>query len=127
MQVSFSDLNLEKILAMQQIPIDAAEYFPKWLRALEGKRIRISGYMFPPFKETDISEFVLMHELRITNFGAPIRLDEVIDVRLQKDTTTDFQQNKKLDVEGIFRIAPIIEDGELWGLYEIEDARLISD
>lgn len=127
LSVSFSALSLEKILAMRQIPADAVEHFPEWLRELEGKRVRITGYMYPPFKETNLSEFILVPELQITNFAAPIRLDEAIVVRLQEETTTDYQGTRKFDVEGVFRIAPLIDEGELWELYQIEDARLILD
>jgi len=127
LSVSFSDLSLKKILAMRQIPADAAEHFPAWLRQLEGKRVRISGYMYPPFKETNLSEFVLVPDAQLMNFGRAIRADEAIEARLQKDTTTDYQVNRRFDVEGIFRIVPMIEDGELWGLYQLEEARLIFE
>lgn len=125
LRVSFSDLNLEKILAMRTIPEDAAKNFPNWLKLLEGKRIRISGYMYPPHKETNLSAFMLVPELQIMNFGAPILPDEVMIILLQKNTTTDYQQNRRFDVEGIFRIAPFVDKGQLLELYQIEEARLI--
>ena len=125
LRVSFYDLNLKQILDMQTIPVDAAKHFPNWLKLLEGKRIRISGYMFPSHKETNLSVFRLVPALQIMNFGAPIRDDEVIVVLLQKNKTTDYQQNRKFDVEGTFKIAPIVEEGELLGLYQLEEARLI--
>lgn len=127
MSVSFTDLSLEKILAMRQIPAHAAEYFPEWLRELEGKRVRISGYMYPPFKEKDLDAFVLVPKLQLMNFGIAMRVDEAISVRLRKNMTTNYQVNRELDVEGVFRITPLIEEGELWDLYHLDEARLIPN
>lgn len=125
LRVSFSDLNLKQILDMQKIPVDAVKHFPNWLKLLEGKRIRISGYMSPSHKETNLSVFRLVPVLQIMNFGAPIRADEVIVVLLQKSKTTEYQQNRRFDVEGTFKIAPIVEEGELLELYQLEEAHLI--
>ena len=69
LRVSYDDLDLLKILNMEPVPVDAADHFPTWLKDLDGKRIRIRGFMYPPFQETEIPFFVLARDNQICCFG----------------------------------------------------------
>ena len=48
------------------VPEDAVDYFPKWLSRLDGKRIRIRGFMYPPYEETGIEAFMLARDNQIS-------------------------------------------------------------
>ena len=63
-RVSFDDVDLLKVMNLDPVPADAPERLPKWLKALDGKRIRVRGFMYPPFQDTDIRGFVLARDNR---------------------------------------------------------------
>lgn len=127
LRVSYDDLDLLKVLNMDPVPVDAADHFPKWLKNLDGKRIRIRGFMYPPFQETDIPFFVLARDNQICCFGRDPKRYDVIDVVMRDGVTTDYIQNRPFDVVGVFHIAPEASGGELYQLYVIDDAIVIDN
>ncbi len=64
MRVSYDDVDLLKVLNMDPVPVDVADYLPGWLEQLDGKRIRIRGFMMPAFTDTNIHFFVLRGIIR---------------------------------------------------------------
>ena len=68
-RISFDDVDLLKVMNLDPVPADAPERLPKWLKALDGKRIRVRGFMYPPFQDTDIRGFVLARDNQICCFG----------------------------------------------------------
>ncbi|HUE16637.1 MAG TPA: hypothetical protein VMR25_20855, partial [Planctomycetaceae bacterium] len=46
-RVSYDDIDLLKILNMDPVTPNAGNLMPAWLKGLEGRRIRIRGYMYP--------------------------------------------------------------------------------
>ena len=48
-RVSFDDFDLLKVMNLDPVPLDAVGKLPKWLKALDGKRVRVRGFMYPPF------------------------------------------------------------------------------
>jgi len=121
-RVSYDDIDLLKVLNMQPVPADADTYFPEWLSSLDGKRIRIRGFMIPPFQATGLKRFALARDNGICCFVRTPKIYDVIDVRMADGETTDYIANKTFDVEGVFRIQPFADDGELDKLYKSEDA-----
>jgi hypothetical protein len=70
---------------------------PQSIRALEGKRIRIRGYMYPPFEETGITEFMLCGETKSKGCSWLAGLEYVpihylIDVFLQNGLSVEYGQ-----------------------------------
>lgn len=99
---------------------------PDRIRNLSGKRIRIRGYMVPPFEDTGIKRFAFEGETRAKPFrpssGKPMPvhfLDMV--VQLRAGDATEFVTGPLL-VEGRFRIKEDIHERELLGLFHIDDA-----
>lgn len=45
LRISYDDFDLLKILNMEPVPADAVEHFPDWLRSLDGKKVRVRGFM----------------------------------------------------------------------------------
>lgn len=124
-RVSYDDIDLLKVLNMQPVPADADNYFPDWLNRLDGQRIRIRGFMIPPFQATGLKRFALARDNGICCFVRTPKIYDVIDVRMAEGQTTDYIANKPFDVEGIFRIQPDADDGELYKLYKIDEATVI--
>lgn len=127
LRVSYDDLDLLKILNMQPVPTDAADYFPEWLEQLDGKRVRIRGFMYPAFQSTGLRGFVMARDNQICCFGRDPKVYDLIVVKMKEGTTTDYiPPTRSFDVEGTFHIRPEVED-DLWlGLYEIHDAKVLS-
>ena len=126
-RVSYDDLDLLKVLKMDPVTPDAAEKMPAWLRQLHGKRVRIRGFMYPPFQETGIPKFVLARDNQICCFGRNPKIYDLIEVTMQAGTTTDYIQGRPFDVVGKFRIElGQLEDGMIFGLYYIDNASVIA-
>jgi hypothetical protein len=124
LRVSFDDFDLLKILNLDPVPPDAPERLPKWLKELDGKRIRVRGFMYPPFQDTDIRGFVLARDNQICCFGRTPKEYDLVDVFLRKGKTTHYIQNRPFDVVGVFRIKSEIE--KYTAMYELEDAVVIE-
>jgi hypothetical protein len=124
--VSYDDIDLLKVLNMDPVPADAANNFPAWLKGLEGRRVRIRGFMFPPFSQTGIHAFGLARDNQICCFGRNPKIYDVFDVHMRDGVTTEYLPNRPFDVVGVFHIRPEAEEGKLFRLYEIDDATVIA-
>ena len=123
-RVSFDDVDLLKVLNLDPVPADAPERLPKWLKALDGKRIRVRGFMFPPFQDTDIRGFVLARDNQICCFGRTPKEYDLIDTFMRKGVATHYIQGRPFDVVGVFHIKSDIE--KYTAMYELEDAVVIE-
>lgn len=123
-RVSFDDVDLLKVMNLDPVPADAPERLPKWLKALDGKRIRVRGFMYPPFQDTDIRGFVLARDNQICCFGRTPKEYDLVDIFLRKGVTTHYIQNRPFDVVGVFHIKSEIE--KYTAMYELEDAVVIE-
>ena len=123
-RVSFDDVDLLKVMNLDPVPADAPERLPKWLKELDGKRIRVRGFMFPPFQDTDIRGFVLARDNQICCFGRTPKEYDLVETFLRKGVTTHYIQNRPFDVVGVFRIKSEIE--KYTAMYELEDAVVIE-
>lgn len=124
LRVSFDDIDLLKVLNMDPVTENAPELMPKWLKDLDGKRIRIRGFMFPPFEETNIRGFTLARDNQICCFGRNPLVYDLVDVYMRKGETTDYIQNRPFDVVGVFHIGDSIIPGEL---YSVDDAIVVDE
>lgn len=123
-RVSFDDVDLLKVMNLDPVPADAPERLPKWLKELDGKRIRVRGFMFPPFQDTDIRGFVLARDNQICCFGRTPKEYDLVEIFMRKGVTTHYIQNRPFDVVGIFRIKSEIE--KYSAMYELEDAVVLE-
>ena len=123
-RVSFDDVDLLKVLNLDPVPADAPERLPKWLKELDGKRIRVRGFMFPPFQDTDIRGFVLARDNQICCFGRTPKEYDLIETFMRKGVATHYIQGRPFDVVGIFHIKSDIE--KYTAMYELEDAIVIE-
>jgi hypothetical protein len=120
LRISYDDFDLLKVMNLDPVPKDAPDKLPKWLRALDGQRIRVRGFMYPPFQDTDIRGFVLARDNQICCFGRTPKEYDLVDVFMRKGVTTSYIQNRPFDVVGVFRIKSEVE--RFTAMYELEDA-----
>ncbi len=122
-RISFDDFDLLKILNMDPVPDDASRHMPAWLKQLDGKRIRVRGFMYPTFQDP-VSAFVLARDNQICCFGRNPKIYDLVRVAMRDGKTSAYIQNRPFDVVGRFRIAGKVEDGKL--LYSLDDAIVID-
>lgn len=125
-RVSYDDLDLLKVLNMDPVPVDAVSHFPEWLNSLDGRTVRIRGFMFPAYVATGITSFRMARDNEICCFKREPMIYDVMMVRLADGETTRYIQNIPFDVVGTFHIDPVVEDGDLLDLYRIDNARVIE-
>jgi hypothetical protein len=126
LRVSYDDIDLLKVLNMDPVPRDAATFMPAWLKGLDGRRIRIRGFMYPTFQQTGVHAFGLARDNQICCFGRNPKIYDVFDVVLHPGTSTDYIPNRPFDVVGVFHIRPEADAGGLYRLYEMDDAVVVA-
>ncbi len=115
-----------KLINMDTVTSDCIEMMPAWLRDLNGKHVRIRGYMKPSGLAEGIPEFVFVRSTDLCCFGPKGKVYHLIAVKLKAGTTTDYIELKPFDVVGNFRIEKIeLDDGLIFLLYHIDDAAII--
>ncbi|MCR9234144.1 MAG: hypothetical protein NXI29_24370 [bacterium] len=126
LQVSYDDIDLLKVMNMEPVTPEAPELMPQWLKDLNGKRIRIRGFMYPPFQQTGNEYFLLARDNQICCFGKNPKIYDLFPVLLKDGVTTDYILNRPFDVVGVFHIKAETIDGELERIYLIDDAIVID-
>lgn len=126
-RVTYDDIDLLKVLNMEPVPVDAEQHFPEWLKALEGRLVRIRGFMYPTFEATGLTSFVLARDNGICCFVRKPKIYDIISVAMADGETTDYIDGRPFDVEGIFEIDPSADITELSGLFRIRDAKVLSN
>jgi hypothetical protein len=126
MRVTYDDFDLLKVLNMDPVTPEAPDLMPGWLKDLSGQRIRVRGFMYPPFQETGLRGFVLARDNQICCFGRNPKVYDLVAVTMRDGVTANYIANRPFDVVGIFRIEPAAEEGKLYELYKIDDALVID-
>jgi hypothetical protein len=128
LRVGFDDLDLLKLLRMDPVTPDCVEKMPGWLRGLDGKTVRIRGFMKPGLLLEGIPQFMCVRDTGLCCFGPKGKIYDMIAVTLKEGTTTSYIELRPFDVVGKFRIEllELEEDGTIFGLYYIDDARIIQ-
>ena len=113
--------------SFDELAFDPGEEFrrmfvPQRIDELDGKRVRIRGYMWPSSKQRGIRRFVLRK-----NFGCSYKhpADEVIRVTVEEGWGTEFT-TRAITVEGRFVIDPVEGQERTIALYRLDDATVFT-
>lgn len=99
--------------SLQQIPAD--------IRALNGRRVRVSGFMLPvKLNAGKVVEMLLISDPMICCYGAVPRPNEWITVRLKQGIAPEMDVLRTFS--GLLKVGPVLDDGYLTAIYEMEDA-----
>ncbi len=126
LRVSYDDIDLLKVINMDPVTPDVADKLPQWLLDLDGKRIRIRGFMYPTYVESGIEKFALARDNDICCFKRNPKIYDVFMVFMRKGMTTNYIEGRPFDVEGIFHVKVEAEEGIMLQLYFIDDAIIIK-
>ena len=126
-RVSFDDLDLLKVLNMDPVVENAVELMPDWLRNLNGKTIRIRGFMYPTYDTEGIEHFVLARDNQICCFGRDPKIYDLVQVNMKEGKSTHYiPASRAFDVIGKFKIEMHSQEGKPYGLYAIDQADVID-
>lgn len=100
-EISFDDLKFD---ILPDAPYDPAMLTDQ-IRAFDGKVVKLRGYILPStlFRETNISEFVLVRDNQECCFGPGAALYDCVVVNLVGSTRTDFT-TRPVTVTGTFKL-----------------------
>lgn len=126
LRVSFDDFDLQRVLGVVIPQPEVISHLPGWLRALNGQRVRVRGYMVPAWREEDLTGFVLARDTEVCCFGPRGKIYHLVTVKLRRGETTDYIQLRPFDVEGVSRIQPVADGDEMLQLYLIDDAVMMN-
>ena len=125
-RVNFDDLDLMKHLNMDSVTPDCIDKMPAWLKDLDGKMVRVRGFMKPSAVIEGIPAFVFVRSTDLCCFGPKGKVYHLIAVTLKPGLTTDYIELKPFDVVGKFRIEIVqLDEGLIFLLYHIDDAAII--
>ncbi len=115
-EVTFDDIKLEM---KKGDPFDLSLLTPK-VKALEGKSIRIRGYILPSFQQNGIKQFVLVRDNMECCFGPGALLHDCVVVEMVAPAMTSFTV-RPVSVEGTFSIHEIKGlDGKHLAIYHLD-------
>ena len=92
------------------------------IREMEGKRIKIRGYIRPSFKQKGIKSFVFVRDNKECCFGPGAALYDCLIVKMKKGASATFTV-RPFAVEGEFSIKPYEgPDGNTWAIFQLTDS-----
>lgn len=95
---------------------------PADLRALEGKRVTLMGFLMPIYEFDDMTQFALVGSHWSCCFGRTPTIAEMLNVTLAKGHKPLKNTLEPLRVVGTFRAKEVRESGYLLSIFSIEDA-----
>lgn len=117
-EISFDDLNLQ----LQADVVFRPFMLTDRARELDGRQVRISGYMLPYTQREGITNFVLLRNTEC-KFGTGGQADHLINVTMDEGGETSYRASP-IQVDGRLEIAPYQgPDGNTWYIFELNAAR----
>ncbi len=114
LDISFDDIDLP----MQEDMVFRPFMLTDRARELDGKRIRIHGYMLPDSKTKGIKQFVLLKNTEC-KFGPGGQADHLVNVLMVDGNDAKYREDP-VSVEGTLTIKPFIgPDGNTWSIYDL--------
>lgn len=105
-------------------PLDASakpnlNQVPAAIKALNGKQVSIRGFMLPlDLDNTGVGEFMLNGSLDMCYFGAPVRMNEWVLVRMAGAKKARFT-HLPLVVSGTLEVGEQLKNGRVMSLYRM--------
>jgi hypothetical protein len=101
---------------------------PDAVKALNGTLVSIEGFMLPlDLNQDGVSQFMLNASIDMCYFGAPVRMNEWILVKMKGGTRAKFT-HLALNVKGRLAVGEEMKNGRVASLYRLEaDSAEIED
>jgi hypothetical protein len=93
---------------------------PAKVKALDGTLVELEGFMLPLDITPDgVSQFMLNASIDLCYFGAPVRMNEWVLVRMKGGTRAKFT-HLATTVRGRFEVGEVMKNGRVTSLYRLE-------
>jgi hypothetical protein len=93
------------------------------LTQLEGRIIRLRGYMRPGFKQSGIKSFVLVRDNQECCFGPGAALYDCVMVKMAEDEAVDFSV-RPISVVGKMQLKKYLgPDRKVWAIFRLNEVR----
>lgn len=118
------------LVAAQRVydPRAGNEDAPEWVKLLDGKHVRISGFLLFPVVRDDVDELLLMmNQWDGCCLGLPPTAYDAVEVRLERPQRVSRWTTNFGTLTGKFQWDPYLSAGWLVGLYVITDAKLSDE
>ncbi|HET6883133.1 MAG TPA: DUF3299 domain-containing protein [Pirellulales bacterium] len=90
------------------------------IEALDGKRVRIRGYILPSFQQTGLTQFVLVRDNLSCCFGPGAAIYDCVIVEMKPGASTDYSLYP-VAVEGKFTVSELLDpDGKTVAIYHLD-------
>lgn len=114
LEISFDDIELP----IQQDMVFRPFMLTDRVKELDGKRIRISGYMLPDTRTKGIKQFVLLKNTEC-KFGPGGQADHLLNVLMVEGEDARYRE-EPVSIEGRLIVKPFEgPDGNTWSIYDI--------
>jgi hypothetical protein len=117
-------LDWDVLLAFEYQKATGLTTLPETIRALEGKRVTMVGFMMPLYEFTDIRQFAFVGSHWSCCFGRPAGLNGTLNVTLAADAKSLEHTLEPLRVVGTFHAREVKESGFLLSIFSLDDARV---
>jgi len=99
------------------------DQMPNQIRMLNGKKIAVTGFMLPvDFEDGRVTSFILLNNQMGCCFGIMPRMNELIYIKMQGNTSAKFMTDVPIKVFGKFKVG---EENVVGSLYGIEADRVL--
>ncbi len=99
------------------------EFLTERIHELDGRWIRIRGYILPSFKQSEINKFILVRDNQECCFGPGAALCDCILVSLEKGRQIDYTV-RPVTVEGKFYVKEWKTGGKVLAVFRMKNAQL---
>lgn len=90
------------------------------IEALDGKQVRIRGYILPSFQQTGLTQFVLVRDNLSCCFGPGAAIYDCVIVEMKPGRATDYSLYP-VAVDGAFTIREMLDpDGKAVAIYHLD-------
>ena len=114
--ISFDDIKLD----LKKDEPFKEELLTEAVKKLDGKNVRIRGYILPSFQQSGIKQFVLVRDNMECCFGPGAALHDCIVVEMVGGASTDYTV-RPVTVEGKFSIKQLDDpDGKTLAIYRLD-------
>jgi hypothetical protein len=105
---------------VETVSVEEEEKIPASIRALDGRLVRLKGFMLPTRLEAGLTtEFLLMRDQSMCCFGVVPRINEWVSVRMEGGGVRPLM-DQPVTVFGTLHVGATFQNGMLLGLYQME-------
>jgi hypothetical protein len=104
-------------------PPSGEEQIPDWLKALSGRKVRLSGFMLPLKMDGSlVTEFLLLSDPMMCCYGVVPDMNQWVIVKMKKGVRP--LQDVPLSFYGTLKVGAMFEQGYMTGIYALEGERM---